>query len=257
MPDVSDNTVLKLTAPEEDGRGTTGWLAGKLDITEQSVRNWHAAGMPSCGVDPRRGGPMFDLAECRKWALANRPARLHGGARRGAGRPRNPSPAEMVGELSRAETKAEKTARAEALMGELGRAAAEEAASPRVDLDHGLLKLTEAELKILAVLDPATSGLTPAAMSRLQDLAKVRKMEMEAAERRGALHDAGACEAAQAGHLTLLRTKLMGMPGRAAAQVVAAAKLGPELVPVVKAALVAAVDEVMREIAADPMGIAA
>lgn len=248
MPDEP----LQLSQPE-DGTGTTGWIARMLGVSPQSIAKWVRAGMPTCGVDPRWGGPVYDLAACRAWRTANRPERLHGGARRGAGRKPEKQPAEMAPLVEAAAAKVDMREAALARLGELGKAAAAAVQSDRVDFDN-LSPLTASDLRLLAYLEPAESGFSAAQANRLQMLARSQRDQMEIAERRGLLHDAASCDAARMQHLTLLRTKLLGLPGRAAPVIVAEARLGPELVPVVKSALMKMVDEMMREIAGDPMG---
>lgn len=239
--------------PDENGTGTTGWIAGKLGVSAVSIAKWVKAGMPTCGTDPRYGGRLFDLAACRAWQAANRAATLHGGHRRGAGRKPERQPAEMAPLVEAAAAKESMRESALARLGELGKAAAAAVQSDRVDFDN-LSPLTAADLKLLAYLNPEESGFSLAQANRLQQLARSQRDQMDIAERRGLLHDAVSCDAARTQHLTLLRTKLLGLPGRAAPVIVAESKLGPELVPVVKSALMKMVDELMREIAGDPMG---
>lgn len=245
---------LKLAAPDENGKGTTGWLAEKLGVSRQSVLNWHKEGMPSAGVDPRRGGPMFDLAVCRQWQRENRGGSLHGG-NRGGGRPPAKNPGELVGELVSADVAVQNREQASALFKALGAGTAGAVEEP---LRHEVIPdLDDARLTVLLALDLRRQDLPAALIGKWEDIRKIRKMDMDLAERRKELHDAASCDAAHSQHLTVLRTKLLGLAGRAAPSIVAAARLGPEMVPIVKAALVASVDEVMREIAADPLGQAA
>lgn len=239
-------------SPPEDGQGSTGWLAGKLGVSRQTVLNWHRDGLPSSGIDPRRGGPLFDLVVSRQWQREHRGGTLHGGKRRGGGRPPAKSSGELVGELASADVAALNREQAVKLFGDLVNGTAGPVETP---LRHEVIPdLDDARLTILLALNLRRQDLPPSAIGAFEDIRKIRKMDMDLAERRGDLHDAAACNAATTANQTLLRTKLLGLPGRAAAAVVSAGRLGPELVPVVKQALQAAVDEVMREIAENPLG---
>lgn len=252
---MADDGGLKLTAPDEDGRGTSGWLAFKLGVSDQTIRNWHHdEGMPSCGRDTGRGrGLLFDLKVCREWRAKFHPATLHGGKRPRAGRPPKLPPAEMAAVVDAAATKESMRESAAARLGKLAEAVNAEDGSPRIDFDN-LSRLTEADLKLLAYLEPGVTGFNAAQATRLQQLAKSQRDQMEIAEQRGNLHDAAACTAAKGAHLRVLRNKLEGLPGRAAPLIVAAAKMDAGLVPVVKAALMEQIDQVIRELAEDPMG---
>lgn len=63
-------------------------LAVRLGVSDQTVLNYRAAGMPIIGVDTADGFDRYDEADCRAWIAANKPQGGKGGKRPGAGRPK-------------------------------------------------------------------------------------------------------------------------------------------------------------------------
>jgi hypothetical protein len=241
-----------LRLAEESPAGVrTGKLARLMEVSPQSILNWVKAGMPVAGEDTK--GRLFDAAACIAWRARTGASAVHGGKRYGSGAPAKKIPGELQGELAKADLAALNRQTAETVLGDLKDGTGVPPREERLSFE-GLAGLSAEQLKILAWLPVEVSNFTQSETTRAQLMTRLQKDQMEIALSRGKLHDSAQCEAATASHLMVLRTRLTGLPGRAAASIVAAAKMGPELVPVVKAALVAAVDEVMREIAAEPLG---
>lgn len=223
---MSDD-ALKLAAPEANGTGTTGWIARMLGVSSQSIVKWVKAGMPTCGVDPRWGGPVYDLVVCRAWQAANRAATLHGGHRRGAGRKSEKPPAEMAPVMEAAAAKVDMRESALAMLGDLGRAATAEVAGTRIDFDN-FSRLTETQLNTLAWLDPGISGWNAAQATRQQQMAKAQWDQMEIAKARGELMDRAEQAAALTTLAELVRANFEGLSGRLTPALMSAMRLTPD-----------------------------
>lgn len=185
MPTEPTDQLIEGTAPL--GVPTEA-VARALGVTPQSVRNWTLKGMPCLAA----GGPgvsaRYDLAACRTWCAANHMHTGHGGERAGAGRKRGrPRKTAWRGEGGPAPL----LDRAEARQRAVDRIA-ELAAGPghdpeALDLAQDLCKLTASDLVVLAHVTPEASGLTPAAIARLDKLLAVQQRQREMAREMGEL----------------------------------------------------------------------
>lgn len=180
--------LLEGTTP--DG-ATTEEVAGVFGVTPQTVRNWQRRGMP-CLADGRQGvSARFDLKACKRWAAANKIDTGHGGDRAGAGRkkrrgrPRKNAHQWRDGGGEPLIDEAEKRKKAIDLVADL--AGREHHDPEALDLATDLCKLTFHNLVTLAHLTPDVSGLTPAAVARLEKLLAVQQRQREFARSAGEL----------------------------------------------------------------------
>lgn len=176
---------------------TTEELADRFGVTPQTVRNWARRGMKPLTTGVPGVSARFDPVACEKWARANRMETGHGGERAGAGKPKR-RPGRPPGSKNKKRgwrdgggagepliDHAEKRQRAMERVAEL---AGRDAADPEaLDLAADLCKLEPSDLVILASIAPEASGLTPAAIGRLDKLETIQLRQLERMRTMGTL----------------------------------------------------------------------
>lgn len=176
-------------------------------LTGQTARNWAKEGMPHRTVDGPRGVIFrFDLEPCVRWARRHKLSAIQGGRRRGAGRKvRDPGRATPSLPIDDAAEKAEQR---EAARSAIERILAGELDPDRIHLDAGLLKLSQADLQLIAWLEPDVSGFTESQAKRLQQLTRAVRDQMDIARERGQLVPADEVRETWKKHLDQLRARL-------------------------------------------------
>ena len=220
---------------------TTEELAGELrerlklakPPTTQTIRNWAKAGMRPLTPGKPGVSARFDPDACERWVRENRSGLGRGGERERAGRPSD----RKKGRKSRWRDEpspllegAEKRQRANERIAELAQASSAEAlADPEViALERQACKLAHADLVLLAHLTPEVSGLSGAAIQRLEKLETIQSRQVEREKAMGRLLVAGDVRATYERLFGELRQAIDASAGDTAAAIAAMLELDGE-----------------------------
>lgn len=216
---MSTTPATKPPKPSIRARVRTAGLARELGVSDRTVRNYVARGMPFDKEDEY--GRWFDIAACRQWLEAN-PASAkggpgRGGRRAGAGR----KSAESKDQTSGPEASSMQQAYDDAHTVAVVKQRIEDGVSPADGIPtDGVLAMTPHELSVLCRLyPPGHKGFNAAQLATFNAGLESQKRALAIAKEAGRLVDVEEAAKAFGAALTELRRTLDDLPGRLAAGV--------------------------------------